>query len=229
MIEEILELMNENPVNPAKLHELLEKMNAVDIADAFEFLSREKTIQIFRLLHKNLAAEVFSYLVPEKQQIIVEALTDFEVGKIINRLFVDDAVDFIEEMPANVVSRVLKNVGEDKRRLINQILQYPEDSAGSIMTTEYVDLRENATVTEAFDVIRATGPNKETIYTCYVIRRDRLLVGVISAKALMLAKPNDRIGDIMDTNLVFAHTTDDREMIADLFKRYSLLSLPVVD
>ena len=229
MIEEILELMNENPVNPTKLHELIEKMNTVDVADAFELLSREKTIQIFRLLPKNLAAEVFSYIVPEKQQIIVEALTDSEVSKIINELFVDDAVDFIEEMPANVVKRVLKNLGEDKRRLINQILQYPEDSAGSIMTTEYVDLREDATVREAFDVIRATGPNKETIYTCYVIRRDRLLVGVLSARALMLAKPHDIVGDIMDTNLVFAHTTDDREMIADLFKRYALLSLPVVD
>jgi magnesium transporter len=176
-----------------------------------------------------MAADVFSYIVAEKQQIIVEALTDAEVGKIIGELFVDDAVDFIEEMPANVVKRVLQNVTEDKRRLINQLLQYPEDSAGSIMTTEYVDLREDATVREAFDAIRTTGLNKETIYTCYVIRRDKLLVGVVSAKTLMLAKPQQRISDIMDNHLVFAHTTDDQEVIADLFRKYGLLSMPVVD
>ena len=229
MIENFMELIDEKYINPTKLHELTEKMNTVDIADAFESLSKEKTIQVFRLLSKSIAADVFSYLAPEKQQIIVEALTDFEIGKIINELFVDDAVDFIEEMPANVVKRVLRNVDENKRQLINQLLQYPEDSAGSIMTTEYVDLREDATVREAFDHIRSTGVNKETIYTCYVIRRDMLLVGVVSAKTLMLSKPQDRIGDIMDSNLIFAHTTEDQEAIAEVFKKYSLLSLPVVD
>ena len=221
--------MNENPINLVKLHDVIAKMNTVDIAEIFEELDKEKTIQIFRLLPKSMAADVFSYIVPEKQQIIVGALTDNEIGKIINELFVDDAVDFIEEMPANVVERVLKNIYDDKRQLINQLLQYPEDSAGSIMTTEYIALREDASVREAFDTIRATGINKETIYTCFVIRRDRLLVGVISAKALLLARPQDRIGDIMDANLILAHTTDDQELIADLFKKYSLLSLPVVD
>jgi magnesium transporter len=146
-----------------------------------------------------------------------------------NKLFVDDAVDFIEEMPANVVNRVLKNIQPEKRKLINHYLQYPDDSAGSIMTAEYVDLREDATVREAFDTIRSTGLTKETIYTCYVIRRDRLLVGVISAKTLMLAKPQERIGDIMDANLVYAYTTDDQEAIAEQFKKYSLLAMPVVD
>jgi magnesium transporter len=165
----------------------------------------------------------------DEQQIIIEALTDTEIGEIMNKLFVDDAVDFIEEMPANVVKRVLQNVLPVKRKLINQILQYPDDSAGSIMTTEYVELREDATVREAFDDIRSTGVNKETIYTCYVIRRDRLLVGVVSAKDLMLARPQERIGDIMDVNLVFAHTTDDQEAIAGLFKKYGLLVMPVVD
>ncbi|MCL1851584.1 MAG: magnesium transporter [Peptococcaceae bacterium] len=229
MNETILALMNENPINLVKLHDVIAKMNTVDIAEIFEELDKEKTIQIFRLLPKSMAADVFSYIVPEKQQIIVGALTDNEIGKIINELFVDDAVDFIEEMPANVVERVLKNIYDDKRQLINQLLQYPEDSAGSIMTTEYIALREDASVREAFDTIRATGINKETIYTCFVIRRDRLLVGVISAKALLLARPQDRIGDIMDANLILAHTTDDQELIADLFKKYSLLSLPVVD
>jgi len=229
MNEEIYALINNNPINIVKLHHLIAGMNTVDIADIFEHLNKEKTIQLFRLLPKSIAADVFSYIIPEKQQVIVEALTNSEVGRIMNELFVDDAVDFIEEMPANVVKRVLQNVDEEKRKIINQFLRYPEDSAGSIMTTEYVDLREYSTVREAFDYIRSTGVNKETIYTCYVIRRDRLLVGAISAKTMMLANQQSRIGDIMDTNLVFAYTTDDQEKIADLFKKYGLLALPVVD
>jgi magnesium transporter len=229
MLENIVELANENPITPAKLLELIAKMNTVDIADAFELLSREKTVQLFRLLPKNISADVFAYIDPDKQQIIIEALTDTEVGKIVNGLFVDDAVDFIEEMPANVVTRVLKNLHDDKRRLINQLLKYPDDSAGSIMTTEYVDLREDASVKEAFDVIRKTGLNKETIYTCYVIRWDRLLLGMVSAKTLMLANQEDRIGDIMEANHIFANTTDDQEKIAGLFAKYGLLSMPVVD
>jgi len=184
---------------------------------------------LFRILPKAIASDVFAYVDPDRQQIIIEALTDTEIGEIMNKLFVDDAVDFIEEMPANVVKRVLQNIQPEKRKVINQILQYPDDSAGSIMTTEYVDLREDATVREAFDAIRSTGLNKETIYTCYVIRRDRLLVGVVSAKTLMLARPQERIGDIMDTNIVFAYTTDDQEAIADKFQKYGFLAMPVVD
>lgn len=227
--ENILELIQEDSINTVELHDLLSQMNTVDIADIFEELSKERTIHIFRLLPKDIAADVFSYIVPEKQQIIVEALTDSEIGKIINELYVDDAVDFIEEMPANVVNRVLQNTHDEKRQLINQILQYPDDSAGSIMTTEYVGLKVDSTVREAFDYIRATGLNKETIYTCYVIRRDRLLLGVVTAKTLMLAGQQDIIGDIMDTNLIFAYTTDDQEVIAGLFRKYGLLAVPVVD
>ena len=229
MKDRVLELMNETPVNLVKLHDMINKMNTVDVADVFEELSKEKAAPAFRLLSKDIAADVFSYISPDKQQIIVEALTDTEVGNIINELFVDDAVDFIEEMPANVVRRVLQNVNDDRRQIINQLLRYPEDSAGSIMTTEYVALKEDTTVREAFDVIRTTGVDKETIYTCFVIRRDRLLVGVVSAKALMLSKQHSRIGDIMDTKLLFAHTTDDQEAIASQFRKYSLLSMPVVD
>ena len=229
MTENILELMNENPIKPTKLHNLITEMNIVDIADLFEHLDKEKTIQIFRLLPKSISADVFSYIDTDKQQIIVEALTDAEIGKIINELFIDDAVDFIEEMPADVVKRILQNINKDKRKLINHLLQYPEDSAGSIMTTEYVELKEDAKVREAFNEIRKTGVNKETIYTCYVIRRNRLLVGVVSVKTLLLAKPQDKICDIMDTNFIFAQTTDDQEKIADLFRKYGLLSMPVVD
>ena len=227
--EEILELIKEGSIDISKLKVLLSDMNTVDIAEIFEELDREKTIRLFRILPKVIASDVFAYMDIDQQQIIIEALTDTEIGEIMSKLFVDDAVDFIEEMPANVVNRVLKNVPVEKRKAINQILQYPDDSAGSIMTTEYVDLREDATVREAFDAIRSTGLNKETIYTCYVIRRDRLLVGVVSAKTLMLARPQQRIGDIMDTSPVFAYTTDDREAIAENFQKYNLLAMPVVD
>ncbi|MCL2703453.1 MAG: magnesium transporter [Defluviitaleaceae bacterium] len=229
MIEKIFELMNEQPVNHRNLYQLLMDTNTVDIADVFEHLSREKVVQMFRLLPKSMAADVFSYIEPENQQIIVEALTDIEVNKIVEDLFVDDAVDFIGEMPANVVKRVLQSVSVDTRKTINQLLQYPEDSAGTIMTTEFVGLKEYNTVGRAFEIIRNIGVDKETIYTCYVMRRDRLLVGVVSVKTLLLSDPEDTIGDIMDTNMVFAHTTDDQEVIADLFKRYGLLSLPIVD
>jgi magnesium transporter len=227
--EEILELINEGTFDVSKLKMLICDMNIVDIAEIFEELDREKIIHLFRILPKAIASDVFAYIDTDHQQTIIEALTDSEIGEIMNKLFVDDAVDFIEEMPASVVRRALKNVRPEKRKQINQILQYPDDSAGSIMTTEYVDLGEDAKVREAFESIRKTGLNKETIYTCYVIRKDRLLVGVITAKDLLLARPQDRIGDIMDTNIVFAHTTDDREAIADQFQKYSLLAMPVVD
>jgi magnesium transporter len=227
--EEILELIKNGSIGILKLKPLLADINTADIAEMFEELDREKKIQLFRILPEAIASDVFACMDSDHQQVIVEALTDNEIGEIMNELFVDDAVDFIEEMPANVVNRVLKNVQPEKRKLINNFLQYPDDSAGSIMTTEYVDLREEATVREAFNTIRSTGLNKETIYNCYVIRKDRLLVGAISAKTLMLAKPQQRIGKIMDTNLVFAHTTDDQEAIAEQFKKYSLLAMPVVD
>jgi magnesium transporter len=228
----VISAIHENFIEIGKLHDLFAEMNAVDIADIFQqlgHLQKEKIIQIFRILPKDLAAEVFAYIEPDEQQIIIETLTDSEIGEIINKLFIDDAVDFIEEMPASVVTRILKNVPAEKRKIINQILQYPDDSAGSIMTTEFVDLMENETVKEAFDDIRETGVNKETIYTCYVIQRNRKLVGIVSAKTLLLSKLKDKISDVMDTNFVFAHTTDDQEAIAALFRKYGLLSMPVVD
>jgi magnesium transporter len=204
-------------------------MNAVDIAEFFKDASKEKTLQIFRILPKNMAADVFSYIDSEEQQIIIEALSDNEVSDIMNKLFVDDAVDLIEEMPADVVNRLLLSTNPEKRKTINQLLQYPEDSAGSIMTTEYVELGEEASVTEAFEHIRRTGINKETIYTSYVIKPGRLLVGIVTAKKLMLAKPEDTIGKLMNTNVIFAYTTDDQEQVAAQFKKYGLLSMPIVD
>ncbi|MDR0511782.1 MAG: magnesium transporter [Treponema sp.] len=227
--EEIIGLIKNGPLKVGELKTMLSEMNVPDIAELFEELDKEKSIQIFRILPKAIASEVFSHMESDRQQTIIEALTDSEIGEIMNELFVDDAVYFIEEMPANVVRRALKSVQGEKRKHINQILNYPEKSAGSIMTTELVALREDATVQEAFKTIRGTGLNKETIYTCYVIKRDRQLVGVITAKKLMLARPEDRIGDIMETNVVFAHTTDDQEAVADQFQKYDFLAMPVVD
>jgi magnesium transporter len=229
MENRIFPLINAETIDIAKLNAVINDMNTVDIAETFESLDKEKKIQLFRLLPKAIAADVFAYMESRQEQIIIEAMTDAEIGDIMNKLFADDAADFIEEMPANVVKRVLQNVRAEKREIINRLLQYPEDSAGSIMTTEYVDLSEDATVREAFDDIRATSVDKETIYTCYVIRRDHLLTGAVSAKKLMLSKSHERIGDIMDTNIVFAKTTDDREAVAGFFKKYNLLAMPVVD
>ncbi|MDR0551058.1 MAG: magnesium transporter [Spirochaetaceae bacterium] len=228
----LLELMfieGAETVDMGRLKALLPQMNTADVAEALDELPKEKSLQLFRLLSKTQAADVFAYIEPDKQQAVVEALADSEVAEIMNRLFADDAVDFIEEMPADVVTRVLRNVHPEKRRVINQLLRYPDDSAGSVMTTEFVDLREDATVAQAFDNIRTYGVNKETIYTCYVIRGDRTLVGAVSAKALLLARPDERIGAIMDKNLVFAHTSDDQEAVALEFQKYGLLAMPVVD
>jgi len=227
--QEIQSMFEENTIDIPKIKSFFSTKNKVDIAEIFETMDIKKVVQIFRILPKNIAADVFAYIDATRQHIIIDALTDKEVKEIMNNLFVDDAVDFIEELPANVVTRVLHQTPPEKRELINQILQYPEDSAGSIMTTEYVDILETATVKEAFQQIRTMGVNKETIYTCYVTRWDRILLGVVSAKTLLLSDPEKKVSDIMDTNLVFARTTDDREGIASLFEKYGLLAMPVVD
>ncbi|GHV73101.1 magnesium transporter MgtE [Spirochaetia bacterium] len=227
--EKILELLNTHPIRVAELHDIFAEMNVVNIADIFKDESKETILRIFRLLPKSIASEVFSYIEGDEQQLLIEALSDNEVRDIMNRLFVDDAVDLIEEMPADVVTRVLQNIPSEKRTIINQMLKYPEDSAGSIMTTEYVWLSEESTVRTAFAKIRKNGVNKETIYTCYVIDRDRLLLGVVSAKTLMLSNEDDKISDIMDTDFVSAHTTDDQELVAGSFRKYGLLAMPVVD
>ncbi|MDR1507602.1 MAG: magnesium transporter [Treponema sp.] len=227
--DEILELLNTDPIPAARLCSLFTDTNAVDIAELFKDAGKEKSPQIFRLLPKNVAADVFSYIEPDEQHILIKALSDSEISDIMNGLFTDDAADLIEEMPADVVNRLLLGTNPQKRKIINQILQYPEDSAGSIMTTEYVELGEDATVQDAFEHIRETGINKKTIYTSYVIKPDRLLVGIVTAKKLMLAGLDDKIGALMNTNFIFAGTTDDQEQVAALFKKYGLLSMPIVD
>ena len=200
-----------------------------DIADFMEELNREQVVLVFRSLPKDRAAEIFSYLSVEMQEYIVSAITDQEVGSIIDQLFVDDAADFLEEMPASVVKRVLKNASSETRTLINQFLQYPPHSAGSIMTAEFVDLKKTMLVSDAFQRIRRTAIDKETVYTCYVMDANRRLEGVVTVKELFLADENAIIGDIMETNVISASTSDDQEEVAALFSKYDFISLPVVD
>jgi magnesium transporter len=204
-------------------------MNIVDIAAELEEMDKQAAVETFRMMPKDMATDVFAYLPHEMQYNIVEAITDPEIKTIIDDLFIDDAVDFIEEMPAIVVKRVLANAAKDQRDLINQFLKYPKDSVGSIMTIEFVDLKASYTVAEAFDDIRRTGIDKETIYTCYVIDEGRRLLGTVSARALLLAEQTQIITGIMDTNIIFARTVDDKEILAINFNKYDLLAMPVVD
>lgn len=212
-----------------EIRSLLEESNIVDVADLFDQLDDEYTVVIFRLLPKGMAADVFSYMETDTQKHIVESITDRELSGIIDELFLDDAVDFIEEMPANVVKRVLANTGKEKRTLINRFLKYEEDTAGSLMTIEFVGLKKEMTVRDAFDTIRRTGPDKETIYTLYVMDENRKLEGIVSAKDLLLAHIDEKVEDIMDSNVIYVSTDEDREEIANLFQKYDFLSLPVVD
>lgn len=212
-----------------KLKDILTEMNEVDIATFIEELDSEKTVVVFRMLPKELASDVFACLEVDKQEHIINSITDYELGTIVDDLFVDDAVDMLEELPANVVKRVLKNARPDTRKLINQFLNYPENSAGSIMTAEYVGLKQSMTVEQAFAYIRKNGVDKETIYTCYVMDAKRRLEGVVTVKDLLMNPYEEIIGNIMDTHVIKAFTTEDQEEVADSFQKYDLLSLPVVD
>lgn len=228
-MNEILALIHSNNIHAAK--ELLFEKNVVDIAEEFGGgeIPNEMVLLIFRLLQKDMAAEVFAYLEPELQGYIIEAFTDSEIRAIIDQLFLDDAVDLIEEMPANIVKRILKNTDSSTRGLINQYLKYPENSAGSLMTIEFVDLKKHFTVQEALEQIRRTGIDKETINTCYVIDASRKLLGVIGIRRLILSGADEAVGDLMQTDVVFCRTLDDQEAVAEDFKKYDLLSMPVVD
>ena len=212
-----------------KLRETMEEMNEVDIAEFIEELESEKKVLVYRMLPKELAADVFSFLEVDDQEHIINSITDYELGKIIEDLQVDDAVDMLEELPAIVVKRVLQNASPDTRNLINEFLQYPENSAGSIMTAEYIGLKRNMTVEQAFAYIRENGVDKETIYTCFVTDSKRRLQGVVTVKDLLMNPYNTVIKDIMDENIIYAVTTEDREDVVDTFNKYDLLCLPVVD
>lgn len=223
----IRELLDTN--NVAELRSALAEMNPVDIAEEFGELEAEVAIRVFRLLPKDTAAEAFAYMSSDSQLNIVSMIKDSEINGIIDEMFLDDAVDFIEEMPANVVKRVLSNLTPGKREIINRFLKYPENSAGSIMTIEYVSLKEGLTVSEAFDKIRKEGIDKETIYTCYITDSQRKLVGATSIRALLLASPEAKIGELMERSVISAVTTDDQETLANDFRKYGLLAMPIVD
>ena len=226
-MEELMDLLFTRQFR--KLKDILTEMNEVDIATFIEELDSEKTVVVFRMLPKELASDVFACLEVDKQEHIINSITDYELGTIVDDLFVDDAVDMLEELPANVVKRVLKNARPDTRKLINQFLNYPENSAGSLMTAEYVGLKQSMTVEQAFAYIRKNGVDKETIYTCYVMDAKRRLEGVVTVKDLLMNPYEEIIGNIMDTHVIKAFTTEDQEEVADSFQKYDLLSLPVVD
>lgn len=212
-----------------KLRETMAEMNEVDIAEFIEDLDMEKKVLVYRMLPKELAADVFSFLEVEDQEHIINSITDYELGKIVEDLYVDDAVDMLEELPAIVVRRVLQNAAPETRALINQFLQYPENSAGSIMTAEYIGLKRNMTVEQAFAYIRENGVDKETIYTCFVTDSKRRLQGVVTVKDLLMNPYSTVIRDIMDENVICAVTTEDQEEVVETFNKYDLLCLPVVD
>ncbi len=223
----IVELLSERKFN--KVRAFLNEMNEVDIAEIIDETTPEQAVLIFRLLPKELAAEAFAYMDVTTKKRLVEVITDKELRLVMQELFVDDVADMLEEMPASVVKRMLKVATAEDRKDINRILQYPDDSAGSVLTTEFVDLKASMNVSEAFNYIRAFGPDKETIYTCYVTDNDRHLEGVITVKELLLAKSEDIVGNLMETNVISAKTTDDQEDVAGVFAKYDLIALPVVD
>ena len=213
----------------AQLKQILSEMQPADIAEIFEEAKDKEILVLFRILPKELAAEVFVEFDSDKQEILVNSFSDSELRAVLDELFMDDAADIVEEMPATVAKRILKNTDADTRRQINQLLAYPDDSAGSIMTTEYIDLKRTMTVDEAFDRIRKIGFDTETIYTCYVIGSRRKLFGTVSLKDLLLSDKNQIVGDIMDENVISANTLDDKEDVAAMFDKYDILALPVVD
>lgn len=211
------------------LRTALAEENEVDIAEFIEALPEEKATVAFRTLPKELAAEVFSNLPPETQQVIIMSVTDRELSAIVEDLFVDDAVDMLEELPANVVRRVLKSAHPDTRKLINQFLNYPENSVGSIMTAEFMDLKKSMTVEAAIKHIRRTGEESESIYTCYVTDASRRLEGVLTVKELLLAGDEETVADLMETDLITAETTEDREEAVARMMKYDFITMPVVD
>ena len=211
------------------IRDILSTMNPADIASVFDGLEESRLPLLFRLLPKELAAETFVEMEPDAQELLIRGFSDSELREVLDELYVDDAVDIVEEMPANVVRRILSQADPDMRKDINEILRYPENSAGSIMTTEYVSLRPGMTVEEAILRIRRTGVDKETIYTCYVTK-NRTLIGLVSVKDLLLAQDDDETVDkIMETNVISVHTHTDQEEVARMFSKYNFLALPVVD
>jgi magnesium transporter len=225
--EEIEEMLSAKRYR--ELKSIFSSMEPADIALVFEDAPDRHLPLLYRLLPKDMAAEVFVEMDNDLQEFLISAFSDRELKEVLDEMYLDDTVDIIEEMPASVVKRILRQTDAETRRRINEILQYPDDSAGSIMTIEYVSLKADMTVEDAFTRIRRTGEDKETIYTCYVTDKDRRLLGVVSVRTLLLAEPGDRISEIMETNIISVSTLEDKENVARQFGKYDYLALPVVD
>ena len=226
-LEEAIGLLNDKKI--AMLRTLLMDAEPADIAEMFEEIKPQQYAVVFRILPKELAAEVFVELDPDLQQTLIESFSDVELREVLDELYMDDTVDLIEEMPANVVKRILSNADKRTRKTINELLKYPEDSAGSIMTTEFVRLKQDITVEESFALLRKIAIDKETIYTCYVTDKLNTLIGVVTVKDLLLASYETRVGDIMEDNVICVNTLDDKEHVATMISKYDALALPVVD
>ena len=207
----------------------IDKCNPVDAADLLSQFPEDQVSRVFRLFKKDIAAEVFAELEPDVQELIIVHMTDREIGEMLEELYTDDAVDMLEEMPASVVKRIMKNATPETREEINRFLAYPEESAGSIMTSEFIDLRKNMTCEEAVTRIRRIGLDKETVYVAYVTDQKRVLEGVVVLKQLLFAEPSQLIGDIMNENVLYATTHDDREKVANMISHYGIIALPIVD
>ena len=227
MVEKLQELLEEKRF--AEVHSLLEGINYADVPSLFDELKEEQILVVYRLLSKDVAADVFVELDSDMQEKLINAFTDKELKAVIDDIFMDDTVDLIEEMPANVVKRILKTKKPAERKLINELLKYPDDSAGSIMTTEFLDLKENMKVEDAINKIRKVGDDVESIYTGYVLTLKRELIGIVSLKDIILANPETLVKDIMDTNFVKIFTLEDQEEVAKKFDKYDETSIPVVD
>lgn len=226
-LNELIELVKSKAYK--QLKEAIINLQEADIAELLDELDIREALIVYRILPKEMAADVFSFLDVDKQAMLSSLITDEELSYIITELFFDDMIDLLEEMPANVVKKLLRNTSANERKLINQFLNYDEDTAGSLMTIEFVDLKGSMTVEQAMDRIRRIGVTKETIYTCYVTDTKRKLEGIVSLKELVLSSKTMLIEDIMETEVISVMTTDDQEIIADIFKKYDFLSLPVVD
>lgn len=226
-MKELKELLNTKQYT--RLRQNLSEVNDADIAAFIESLDEEDLLKVFRILPKSSAADVFSYMEVENQHFIITALSEKEAAGIIDNLMADDATDMLEEMPANIVKKLLANASPETRRDINHLLRYPEDCAGSIMTVEYVDLKENITVQSAIERIRKVGVDSETINICYVLDSKRTLLGTVSLRHLLLSQPEAVIGDIMHENVISLHTLMDQEEVARQFQKYDFTSMPVVD
>ena len=212
-----------------QLQALLEEVDEIEVAEFLSSLPQHRMAVVFRMLSKEQGAEVFAELDAPEQEYIINAITDTELGEILEEMYLDDTVDMMEELPANVVKRVMRIATPETRALVNQYLKYPENSAGSIMTAEYIDLKKNMSVKQSFDRIRRIGADRETIYTCFVTGADRKLEGVVTVKDMILSDPDAIIGTIMDDNVAFAVTTDDQEAVSQMFSDYDLLAVPLVD